>query len=87
MNILRQLLYIEDLIYKCKLLRAESKLYPADAKPVLTDDKERYLKMAIRIDPSDMFILCRKREYNLFVKKLRTSTLLTQNSQRLAVHH
>ena len=67
MDLLKQLLCMEDLIHKCKLFNVESKLGckpGGDADHVLTDDKERYLKMAIRINPSDLFILCRKKNKN-----------------------
>ena len=45
----------------------------------VADDKERYLKMAVRIDPTNPMVLYRKKEYNSFAKKLRTSKALTQD--------
>ena len=38
-----------------------------DNEIVLSDDKERYLQMAIRINPNDIVILYRKIEYKSLI--------------------
>ena len=61
--ILRQLLRIEESLFKCKmLLRYEP-------NSVSTDDKERYLKMAMRLDPNDPTMLFRKKKKKQFANK------------------
>ena len=77
MNVLRQLLVIGDALYKCQLVLRDcyqikidgrgppggySRENPYHGDSKLTDDKERYLKMAIRIDPNDMMIVYREIE-------------------------
>ena len=64
MDVLRQLILIGDVLYKCELMLRDCHLTRK-----LTDDKERYLKMAMRIEPSDMTILYRKKEYKSLAKK------------------
>ena len=64
MSILRELLIIGDLLYKSEIILGDGNL----PGPVFTDDKERYLKMAIRIDPTDKFILYRKKNINHFLR-------------------
>ena len=59
MKVLRQLLLIGDVLYKCEMMLGDCH----HGDPKLTDDKERYLKMAIRIDPNDVCFLYRKKEY------------------------
>ena len=56
LNILRLLLYIEEKLFECIFLLRDE-LYPAS-----TDDKERYLKMAMRLDANDPDILYRKKK-------------------------
>ena len=56
LKILHWLLEIAEIVYKYKILLAKT----ADDKPVFSDDKERYLEMAIRFDSNDMYILFRK---------------------------
>ena len=63
MNILRQLLFIGDVLYKCEMMLRDGH----HGDPKLTDDKERYLKMAIRIDPTDKCILHRKKNIYLYI--------------------
>ena len=56
MDVLRQLILIGDVLYKCELMLRDCHLTRK-----LTDDKERYLKMAMRIDSTDKIILNRKK--------------------------
>ena len=61
LKILKRLLEIADILDKCGIMVADD-----DDDFVLADDKERYLEMMTRINPSDPGILWRKREYNLY---------------------
>ena len=53
LDILTWLLLIEDSLFKSKLLLRD------EFYSVSTDDQERYLKMAMRLDPNDPAILLR----------------------------
>ena len=65
MNVLNELLLIGDVLYKCEMMLRDCH----HGDPKLTDDKERYLKMAMRLEPNDMKFLFRKKEYKLLAKK------------------
>ena len=69
LNILVLLLGTQDISHKCEIVLAGD-------NPIRLDDKERYLKMAMRIDPNDERILIRKEEYKSFAKLPRTSKVL-----------
>ena len=72
LSILRLLLGTQDIFHKCEI-------YLAIDNSIRLNDKERYLKMAIRIDPTDSGILTRKKEYKLlpkFESKVRVYHLL-----------
>ena len=57
LTVLKHLIYIEELLVRCKiLLRTENELNSSG------DDRERYLKMAMRIDSNDSAILHRKKK-------------------------
>ena len=56
LDILTWLLLIEDSLFKSKLLLRD------EFYSVSTDDQERYLKMAMRLDPNDPTILQRKKK-------------------------
>ena len=58
LDMLKQLLNIEDFLIKIKLQNLL-----ANDDPVLYDNLERYYEMAMRIDPTDTFIIYRKTEY------------------------
>ena len=57
--ILKELISIEDVLIRAQIVQQVF----ADGDPVLYVDKERYLEMAIRIDPTDKLIIYRKTEY------------------------
>ena len=52
LNILKQLLFIADVSHNCENM-IDNKTH------TMSDDKERYLKMAIKIDPNDSDVLDR----------------------------
>ena len=54
--VLKQLLLIERTLDRCKSIIAEETF-----RILSSDDQERYLKMAMKLDPSDPEILYRKR--------------------------
>ena len=64
-DILKQLVAIEDILLKAKSFKVE---VLGESEPVLYVDQERYLEMAIRIDPTDGFLIYRKTEYQSIVK-------------------
>ena len=67
LHVLRNLLYIEELLVKCKImLQTETDLNSS------CDDQERYLKMAMRIDSNDPAILHRKKKLFANNKLLNT---------------
>ena len=77
MQIISKLLLMENILLKCELMPPfKNRFLPGES---VADDKERYLKMAIRIDPNNPMVLYRKKEYNSFEKKSRTSKVLTKD--------
>ena len=67
MRILRQLIPIEESLIFCKLYLAGCLMVPNTEEyrrcpSLIYVDKERYLNMAMRLDPNDSFILERKKK-------------------------
>ena len=58
LHILRELLVIEESLFQSKLLLHDMNEFYS----VSTDDHERYLKMAMRLDANDPDILYRKKK-------------------------
>ena len=67
---------MENILHKCETMPPFNRLFK---NRTLSDDKERYLKMAIRIDPRNHMVLYRKKEYKSFVKELQMLKALTRN--------
>lgn len=77
MQIISKLLLMENILLKCETMPPfKNRFLPGES---VADDKERYLKMAIRIEPNNPMVLYRKKEYNSFEKKSRTSKVLIKD--------
>ena len=74
MKILHHLLAMENILHKCETM-------PPYKNRLLSDDKERYLKMAIRIDPHDLMVLYRKKEYKSIANVMNFDTKSSTTSR------
>ena len=57
LHVLKQLLRIERTLDRCKSIIAEETF-----RILPSDDQERYLKMAMKLDPNDSYNLYRKKK-------------------------
>ena len=60
LEVLKQLLMIEVFLGKCQVLLVDDDSGLDRGDPLFSDDNERYLEMAIRLDPNDREVLYRK---------------------------